>query len=353
MTTTPPPQSLPKRFIDAHHHFVDTRSGGENAKTFQAFLASLLPDEQYLPHQYTQDVVESLAQHGIVVCGSVHIECMPDDGVQEVAWLHQLSIDDSNCTVQAIVASCDLTRPTVDDDLTQLVQVSTKVKGIRWILDCVGPFEPNTATHVGTLRHNGVDYLRGSHGGYDGDVVPEFEHGFAMLAKHHLSFDLQCAPAQLVQAAALCRRHANVPVVLDHMGKPRTVVGPDDTTNAEPNEAELLVWRLGMQAMAELPHVHVKLSMLGYAVPGWIQSESRKALLKSLVQQVLGWFGPRRCMAALNWWKNEAVSDSDFLSSVGPTPVQYMEFLVTCLEGYSEEDCDRVFYGTAKEFYRM
>jgi hypothetical protein len=41
-----------------------------------------------------------------------------------------------------IVTSCDLTMPTVDNDLAALLKNSpTKVKGIRWILDCVGTFE--------------------------------------------------------------------------------------------------------------------------------------------------------------------------------------------------------------------
>jgi len=58
-------------------------------------------------------------------------------------------------------------------------------------------------------------------------------------------------------------------------------------------------------------------------------------------------------MIAWNYWKNDAVSDSDFLSEVGPSPVEYLEFICECLEGYSEEDRDAVFYGTAKRFYRI
>jgi predicted TIM-barrel fold metal-dependent hydrolase len=354
--STPPTSGLPKRIIDAHHHFVDTLPAPGNADSFQAFLASLLKNEQYLPEHYRRDAVEPLQQHGIALCASVHVEAMPDDGYGEAAWVEQLSARDPKCTVRAIVGSCDLTRATIDEDLKKLCQASSKVRGVRWILDCIGKFQPNTATHIATSRHDGIDYLRGSNGGYDGGAVHEFERGFAMLAKHNLSFDLQCAPVQLEQAAALCARHPNVPVVIDHLGKPRTLLGPDtedNNTNSIPNEAELFVWRAGMKAMAALPHVRVKISMMGYAVPGWIKTDHRKALLKSLVQEVLALFGPQRCMAALNWWKSAAVSDSDFLSDVGPTPLEYVAFVTSCLESYSEEDRDWVFYGTAKEFYRI
>jgi predicted TIM-barrel fold metal-dependent hydrolase len=368
----PPTACLPQRILDAHHHFLDTRPDPGNADTFQAFLASLLKQEQYLPENYTRDAVESLQQHGIVLDASVHVEAMPDDGPEEVAWIEHLSVRDPKCTVCAIVGSCDLTSVTIDEDLKRLCQASSKLRGVRWILDCLGKYQPNTATHVATTRHDGIDYLRGGGsnnnnnggGGYDGGPVPEFERGFAMLANYNLSFDLQCAPIQLEQAAALCARHPNVPVVIDHLGKPRTLLGPDskqentnNNNNTIPNEKELVVWRTGMKAMAALPQVHVKLSMMGYAVPGWIkktnQNQRKRALLKSLVQEILVLFGPQRCMVALNWYKNAAVSDSDGLSDVGPTPLEYVEFITSCLEGYSEEDRDWVFYGTAKKFYRI
>lgn len=82
----------------------------------------------------------------------------------------------------------------VDEELQKLIQTSpNKLRGIRWILDCVGKFEGGkTATHLATSRHDGIDYLKAS----------KFERGLAMLSKYNLSFDLQCAPIQLVESAA-------------------------------------------------------------------------------------------------------------------------------------------------------
>ena len=204
--------------------------------------------------------------------------------------------------------------------------------------------------------------MRGSNGcnTYHGSAVPAFEKGFAHLAKYQLSFDLQCAPAQLIQAAELCERHPNVPVVIDHLGKPRTLLGPDlndDGTlnnNTAPDEEALQVWREGMKAMAAVPHVYVKISMLGYAVPGWSKTPEQSALLGKLVRETIDLFTPQRCMVALNWWKNGAVSDLDFLSDVGPSPVEFIEYMASFLGGYyTQEEQDRLFYGTAKEFYRL
>ena len=348
---------LPKRVIDAHHHFLDTHNATGNGKTFQAFLGSLLPKEEYGPDDYHRDVVAPLAAVNVTVEGSVHVECMPDNGPQEASWVDSLS--GSKCTVQAIVGSCDLASPTVAEDLEALTKASTKLRGVRWILDCVGRFEPNTATHIATRRHDGIDYLRGSHGPdtFDGHVVPAFANGFGLLEEHQLSFDLQCAPAQLLQAAELCRKYPGVPVVIDHLGKPRTLLGPDLDTSLDndvvPNAQELETWKMGMRAMAAVPHVYVKLSMLGYAIPGWVRTEQRRELLKVLVREVLDLFGPGRCMMAFNWWKNAAMSDADGLSKVGPTPLQYLEFMAECLDGFSEKDKDLVFYGTARTFYRL
>lgn len=348
---------LPRELIDAHHHFLDTTKDG-SGNDFQAFLGSLVKDEQYVASHYYNDVVQPLQEKGIKFVGSVHVECMPDDGAKEIMWVDSIARQDCNCTVKAIVGSCDLVSPSVDEDLAKLKRASPMVRGVRWILDCVGPFEPGTATHVATTRHDGYDYLRGSNGRgtYDGHVVPEFERGFACLSKHGLSFDLQCAPVQLMQAAELFRKYPNVPVVIDHLGKPRTLLGPDEDhniNNTTPNSQEIEEWRKGMKAMASLPHVYVKLSMLGYAVPGWKKTPQRIVLVRDLVREIVELFTPRRCMVALNWWKNGAVSDSDFLSNVGPSPVELVQYMISFFEGYTDEDKERLFCGTAKEFYRI
>ena len=343
---------LPREFLDAHHHFIDTRNN-----KFQSFLRSLVgPNAQYLAKDYQRDVIQPLSRAGVTVLGSVHVECMPDNGYEEAKWVDDMiKSGTADVLVSAIVASCDLASPTVEAELKKLKEVSPRVKGIRWILDCVGPYKPNTATHVGTSRHDGIDYLRGSQGGYSGETVREFEEGFALLSKYGFSFDLQCAPAQLVQAAALCARHPSVPVVIDHLGKPRMLLGKDDesNTNTRPEEEELAQWRKGMKRMAELPHVYAKISMLGYAVPGWIRTPERTGLLKQLVQETVELFGPNRCMVALNWWKDGATSDADGMSDVGPDPVQFLRHMSSFFDGYSEADRQRLFVETAREFYGM
>ena len=338
----------PKEVIDPHHHFIDTANN-----SFQSFLATVAgPNVISLPEDYTRDVIDTLANNvGVQLSGTVHVEAMPDNGVDEVKWVEQMA-KEGRCTyVKGYVASANLTDDDIESQLQKLKDTTHQLRGIRWILDCVGKYEGGqTATHVATKRHDGIDYLK----------TPEFERGLALLEKYNLSFDLQCAPIQLVESAAtLFGRHPTLRVCIDHLGKPRTALGNDllddgsMNPNVTPNEEELKVWREGMNAMSKLPNVYVKISMLGYTIPGWIRTKERQGVLKSLVRETVEMFGANRCMVAWNWHVNGQVSDADALSTVGPNAVELLEKFNWFFEGYSDNDKNMLFAGTAKEFYRI
>ena len=330
--------------MDPHHHFIDTTNN-----SFQSFLKSLAGDVSYLPEQYLADVIEPLKKLGVEVFGTVHVEAMPDCGPSEVAWVKNLT---SAYYVKGYVASVNLTHDNVEEELKTVIDAAPcKVRGIRWILDCVGKFDGGrSATHPATLRHNGIDYLKS----------PNFERGLGYLEKYNLTFDLQCAPVQLLEsAAAIFAKYPNLKVCIDHLGKPRRLLGSDllddgsVNCNTKPDEVELDTWRRGMKAMASNPNVHVKLSMMGYAVTGWIRTPERQDFLKSLVLNTIDIFGVNRCMVAWNWHVNGAVSDGDGASDIGPDPVELLEKFMWFFDGFEKEEQARLFAGTAKEFYRL
>ena len=66
-----------------------------------------------------------------------------------------------------------------------------------------------------------------------------------------------------------------------------------------------------MALMAALPNTYCKLSMLGYAVPGWSASGEKEAFVRGLVLETIDLFGAHRCMFASNWHGSGAVSNSD------------------------------------------
>jgi len=238
------------------------------------------------------------------------------------------------------------------DQLMHLKNACPRVVGVRYVVDYVGPFGEAPATHFFVSRHGpgggsfggglGVDFLR------DPVWAPRFERGFSALADVGLSFDLQCAPAQLSAAAALIRRHPRVRVCLDHMGKPRL------GGTASDEAAELATWRHGMGELAALPNVFVKLSMLGYSVPGWAADASKEQALSALVRETIGQFGAERCMFSTNWWASGAQANSDGRDDVEISMADLWTRYHAWVAGdHTDGQVARLFAGTAEEFYRL
>jgi len=328
----------PSRIVDAHHHFYDPPG-----KHFNALLNSLgVP--AYMPEAYA---AESAA---LPVTHSVHIEAIADDSVAEVEWVASL-VSEGRCKVGAIVAACNLSVASDAElapqqaELARIASASPLVRGIRQILDYDGPFNGGqNATHVAcSVPGRDFDFLR------DPEACARFERGLALLPEHGFSFDLQCAPAQLEAAARLFARHPGVPVVIDHMGKPRHLRADRGAADA----AELAIWRQGMAAMAALPHAHVKLSMLGYAVPGWSEDAAKEAFLRDLVLETVGLFGASRCMFASNWHGGGAFSNSDLADECDISMHRLFDSFASWVAHLPEGDRELLFAGSAGRFYRL
>jgi predicted TIM-barrel fold metal-dependent hydrolase len=108
-----------------------------------------------------------------------------------------------------------------------------------------------------------------------------------------------------------------------------------------------------MKLMAALPQVCVKLSMLGYAVPGWHADAAKEALLKSLVLETIELFGHARCMFASNFIISAAGSDSDGKSDTGPEMPELYSKFESWVVDRSEEDKVLLFAGAAEAFYKI
>jgi predicted TIM-barrel fold metal-dependent hydrolase len=325
------------RIVEPHHHYVVA------AEAFHEHLKRAGVPE-YLPEHFKSQISPELQ-----IDKAVHVECGPIDALAEAEWVEGVIASNATpCT--AIVAACNLADDRAPDLLAQLKQKCPHIVGIRYCLDYAGPFGEAPATHFFVSRHGeggspfgggkGVDFLR------DPAYASKFETGFGALAALGLTFDLQCAPAQLEAAAALIGRHPGVRVVLDHLAKPR--LGGDAATDA----AELELWRRSMTVLAALPNVYVKLSMLAYAVPGWMADEAKEAQVAALVTETIEKFGPKRCMFSANWWANGALANSDGRDEVDVTMAAlWQKYHSWVASKFSEEEVARLFAGTAEEFY--
>lgn len=236
----------------------------------------------YLPEDYARDM--SLVK----VRSVVHVEAFPTDQVQETAFLESLASPEF--PLMAIVANANVSlqkeneksRSTQAEGLEALVDVlsrhkaaSRRLRGVRWVMN----HEPNwPQTHRG-------DYW----------TDPQFRAGYAKLEEFGLSFDLQLNPHQLLAAAGFFKDFPGIPVNLNHVACLK-LEGSD-----EEQEQQLQVWRKGMRALAALPHMHCKLSMLAYTVPDWWASDAGKAKARKVVRETIDIFGAGRCMFASNF----------------------------------------------------
>jgi len=99
--------------------------------------------------------------------------------------------------------------------------------------------------------------------------------------------------------------------------------------------------------------VYIKLSMLGYAVPGWHADPEKEALVRSLVRESVALFGPQRCMFASNWHINAAVSNSDGADADGPSMRELYARFSEWVGDRSEAERAALFGDNAKRFYRI
>ena len=137
------------------------------------------------------------------------------------------------------------------------------------------------------------DYLTGG--------VDAFKEGFALLKKYDLSFDLQGKLKsiewilqlvfdisiiitvnwfQLKDAAQFLKDFPDTVIILDHLGCLKLGVDKDE------DDKRIAEWKEGMRALAALPNVNVKISMLEYIRSGWQKGGEANDVVKALVKEV-------------------------------------------------------------------
>jgi predicted TIM-barrel fold metal-dependent hydrolase len=248
-------------FVDAHIHLwkldhirYDWLTGPFDDNGPNGSVAAIAQD--YLPAHYAAD----LADWNPVAAVHVDAGAAPSDALDETHWLNGQA--DAHGLPTAMVAFAALNDPQVDILLAAQAR-HHRVRGIRHIIN----WHPNPAR-----SYTPADLTQ--------DL--QWQAGYGLLAKHNLSFDLQCYPRQMPGLVPLLARHPDVPVIINHMGMPVLT----DPTGLED-------WRAGLAALAALPHVSIKLSGLGFIARDWTP-----ALVTPLLAHVVDLFGTQRCMIA-------------------------------------------------------
>ncbi|EAR52112.1 hypothetical protein OG2516_18645 [Oceanicola granulosus HTCC2516] len=251
--------------IDAHHHFWDLDNNHlpwlkeEPPIKFRYGDYTALK-RNYLPADYRRD------SGRFNVIGSVYIETEydPADPLGELAWISALREEAGLPSV--IVGQAWLDREDVAEVLAAY-RDAPPVRGIR---------------HKPAASASPEAAVRGAAGSMDDT---RWRDGFAMLASHGLSFDLQTPWWHFDAAAELARDFPDTQIIINHTGLP-----------SDRSPEALAAWRAALDAMAGHGNVAIKISGIGLPGREWSVADNRP-----VVEAAIAAFGPERAMFASNF----------------------------------------------------
>ncbi|WP_088507033.1 amidohydrolase family protein [Burkholderia ubonensis] len=257
---------MPDALVDAHHHLWRLDAGAHYPWLQDRYDPSrfILGDYAALCRDFDVDDYRRAAQRAPLVA-SVHVEAerAHDEALAETRWLHGVAA--AHGLPSAVVAWVDLL---ADDAAQRLAEQAAwpRVRGVRF-KPCTAPAPDATADGPGTLHD------------------PRWPAALERLAEHGLCWDLRVPFWHLGDAAAMLADAPGVDVVLEHAGLPW-----------DRSDAGLARWRRGMEALAALPRVSVKLSEFGLRDAAWNDAENRR-----IIRDAIAIFGWERCMFASNF----------------------------------------------------
>lgn len=153
-------------------------------------------------------------------------------------------------------------------------------------------------------------------------------NGLKSLQKHNVPYDLLFYTKHLKHAATLGKALPDLPMVIDHLSKPKIKDGVIDG------------WKADLQAAAQFPNIYCKLSGMVTEADwkNWTPAD-----LKPYVETALEAFGPERCMYGSDWPVCELAA----------TYEQAFGALKEVLGEVSESEAQLIFGDTAKKFYGL
>lgn len=231
--------------IDSHQHYWDP------ARLHYFWM----PDEHpILRKKWLPEDLEPIYERNRID-GSVVVQAAQND--EEAPWL--LDLATRHASILGVVAWVDLESPQLGAKLDEL-QRHPKFKGIRHLLQ-------DEADPRWVLR-------------------PSVIAGLRELARRRIPFDVCVRLLQLPSVEPLLEQVPDLPVVIDHIAKPRIADGTFDG------------WAEYMERLAQMPHVHVKLSGLVTEAKPYAWSVDD---LRPFVRFVYDHWGPQRIMFGSDW----------------------------------------------------
>jgi predicted TIM-barrel fold metal-dependent hydrolase len=303
----PMPDSVPFEIVDPHQHFWDI------SRNYYPWLCDPEPiafrygdyaaiRRNYLPADYLADAAP------IRVVKTVHVEAEWDrrKPVEETRWLEELA--QLRGLPSACVAHAALDGEDVGETLARQAAIPL-TRGIR--------HKPAASAAPGEAR-------RGAAGSMDD---PAWRRGYALLARHGLSFDLQTPWWHMDAAAELAGDFPGTQIVINHAGLP-----------SDRSAEGLQGWRRAMERVAGQPNVALKISGIGRPGLPWTVEANGP-----IIRDAVAIFGVDRCMFASNFPVDSLVG------SFG----DIMNGFKRAVAARPEADLDKLFKKNAERIYRL
>jgi len=287
----------PMRLVDTHVHFWHP----------ERLRYSWLHNNPLLDRPY--EIEDYPTQHYPIQEGApealVFVECDADPGqsLDEINFVEEQAQRDAR--VRAIVAHAPLEqgRAAVEPLLERIVASSPKVRGIRRILQSLP--DPNT------LLQN-----------------PAFIDGVRLLRKFGLHFEITVNHTQMDAVIEFVRKLPEIPMVLDHCGKPGIRGG------------HLAAFQRHAHELARCSNVHCKLS--GLATEADHQHWTDEQLIP-YIDTALQAFGPDRLLYGSDWP----------VCLLATSVSRWIGVLECALKGCSHEQLRKIFRENANALYRI
>ena len=287
------------KILDAHHHLWNLSAVEYpwlNAKDQKRFFGDPSPIQRdYLIDEFRHDAEKQ------EVVGSVHIQVGAKNPLDEAIWVHSVSQENPDWPMVQ-VAFCDLTAPSLSDDIEKYLSIPT-VRGVRQIIGRAPEEDNETGTN---------DLLKS-------DALLA---GLKLIGSKGLSFDLQLIPELIPATCEILQDVPNTKVALCHAGSPhdRSTSGLKDFSNR-------------LRYLANLSNVTCKLSGLGMFDHNWTSKS-----IMPIVDTCLDQFGEKRCMFGSNFPVDSLYSNYSKLVKA------YLEII--------PKDCHKsIFHDVTKSFY--
>jgi L-fuconolactonase len=175
---------------------------------------------------------------------------------------------------------------------------------------------------------------------------PVFRSGARVLSRMGLSLDVWVYHTQLADVVQLAQDCPEIPIVLNHVGGPLGI-GPFEGRRRD----VLGVWRASIAQLGQCSNVSVKLGGLGMPRAGFpfasaeepVSSEELASAWQPYVEACINSFTPTRCMFESNFPVDKGMCSYTVLWNA----------FKRLAAGYSPDERDALFFGTATHVYRL